>query len=403
MIEARSIRSLLLAVTLVVGTGSAAVAQDPEKLPDLPAAPKRTRSKKVPDLPTAPPSAPRSALPDDPLPPLPGDELPQMDALPPLPEADIVGKKLCIWAFNQPFASKTQAPIRVHKVFLEVAKKSPLLRDAILTPTPPKLCTDLDEPGCFIKLGSAFSCETVLVGAASSQANGLVLHTRWISMEKGEVVSKSDSQVETDDPNHVTAWAEGQACQALRIDCKATLSIDADRKDMVLVLDRHLLARKTTGAKPEVLAVRPGLHRLRVSVGDRTSVEKRIPVRIDQTKKVFARQTSGGGLFLFEPSELQGAGAPPASQELKTAKWQTTLGLALAGAGVLAGGFATYEAVHGKSLVNNANDAYRARGAYNQADVGNINSGNSSIKTGNALFIVGGALLAAGAVFTLAF
>src|SRR5207245_2742551 len=138
------------------------------------------------------------------------------------------------------------------------------------------------------------------------------------------------------------------------------------RKDMVLVLDRHLVARKTNGTRPEELAVRPGLHRLRVSVGDRTSVEKRIPVRIDETKKVFARQTSGGGLSLFEPYERQGAAAPPPSEELKTAKWQTTLGLALAGAGVLAGGFATYEAVHGKGQISNANDAYKARGAYSQ-------------------------------------
>jgi hypothetical protein len=78
--------------------------------------------------------------------------------------------------------------------------------------------------------------------------------------------------------------------------------------------------------------------------------------------------------------------------------------LVAAGAGVLAGGFAAYEASHGKSLQNKANDAARARGgAYSQADLGDLNSGASALHTGNAFLVGAGALLLGGGVFYFAF
>ena len=67
-------------------------------------------------------------------------------------------------------------------------------------------------------------------------------------------------------------------------------------------------------------------------------------------------------------------------------------------------GLATYEGIHSKSLVNDANRSYDAnQGAYRPGDLANINSAKSASNMANVLFIAGGVLAAAGLTMVFAF
>ncbi len=351
-----------------------------------------------PPLGAPPPSLPSVVDLPPPLPAVPTDELLPLD-LPALPDVDIAGKKLCVWPFKNEFTSAEAQSLDVQSIFLDVAKESKSLSDAVLFLDPVQAC-ELDDTACFIKLGNALQCGTMLVGS-STKANGLVLHTRWISAEKNEVVSKSDSVVESDNVDHIQAWAEGQACSALKVDCKSTLVVDADRKDMALVLDKHTLKR-SDGTQLKV-SVKPGLHSFRVLIDERTSLERRVPLRRNKTTTVFARQTCEGGLYVYERHQLQGGVARQSCEYSTGLKPTKVAAIVTAGVGVLALGIGAYEGLHGKSLQNQANDGYKSRGAYSQADVGNLNSASSAMKTGNVLMAVGAGLIVAAAVLTFAF
>ena len=290
----------------------------------------------------------------------------------------------------------------IQKTFFDVAKDSPLLKDAVLMG--PSLC-DVRDLGCFSAAGKAARCQNVLVGSSSAKGNGFVLSVRMVEVAKNRVMPGSEVEqvLETDRQSDVQAWAEGQACRALQVKCVGRIYVDADRKDMNLYVDNRLSPRSFK--TPEQIAVEPGVHAVRVSVGQRTSLEKKVAVRRNGfSDLVYARQTDKGGLPLTLASELKGSAKPGPSADVEEGSWTRTTGLAVAAAGVLAGGIGLYEGVHGKSLLNSASSAYNANGgAYMQGDLGNIDSGRSAVKTGNVLLIVGGVLMAAGLVTAFAF
>jgi hypothetical protein len=84
--------------------------------------------------------------------------------------------------------------------------------------------------------------------------------------------------------------------------------------------------------------------------------------------------------------------------------WTRTAGYLAAGAAVAAAGVGVYFGAKSKSDLNAAEDGYHANGgAYTQADLDKLNSGNSKAHTANALFVASGVLLASAAVLTFAF
>jgi hypothetical protein len=71
---------------------------------------------------------------------------------------------------------------------------------------------------------------------------------------------------------------------------------------------------------------------------------------------------------------------------------------------VLAAGAGVYFGAKSKSDLDKADSGYRANGgAYQPADLQALQSGNSAAHTANALYIVSGVLLVAGAALTFAF
>ena len=345
----------------------------------------------VPAASTPPPAAPAKA--DDVLPlPMAGPELPALDL------SLLKDTSLCIFPFvkeSSAGAADKQYLDAIQKTFFDVAKDSPLLKDAVLLGDSTSKCEARDA-ACFSSVGKMARCQNVLVG-------GYVLSVRIFEVGKQRVLPGSEVEqvLETDRQADVQAWAEGQACRALQVKCVGRISVDADRRDMTIYVDNRLAPR--TFKTPEVIAVEPGVHGVRVAVGQRTSLEKKVPVRRGGfSETIYARQTEKGGLPLSLASELQGQ-RPPASVDVREGKWTKPVGYTLAGAGIIALGVGIFQGQHSKSLINQAEANYRANGAYLPADVSNLNSASSAAKIGNILLVSGAVLLASGSVLTFAF
>src|SRR5207302_8474046 len=109
-----------------------------------------------------------------------------------------------------------------------------------------------------------------------------------------------------------------------------------------------------SGKTPEVVAVEPGVHGVRVAVGQRTSLEKKVAVRRGGfSETIYARQTEKGGLPLWLASDLRGT-RPEPSVDVKEGGWTKPVGYTLAGAAVLALGIGIFEGQHSKNLVSDA-------------------------------------------------
>src|SRR6267378_2639391 len=352
----------------------------------------------VPAASTPPPAAQANA--DDVLP-LPGvgPELPALDL------SLLKDTSLCIFPFvkeSSAGAADKQYLDAIQKTFFDVAKDSPLLKDAVLLGESTSKCEARDA-ACFSSVGRMARCQNVLVGSSAAKGNGYVLSVRIFEVGKQRVLPGSEVEqvLETDRQADVQAWAEGQACRALQVKCVGRISVDADRRDMTIYVDNRLAPR--TFKTPEVIAVEPGVHGVRVAVGQRTSLEKKVPVRRGGfSETIYARQTEKGGLPLTLASDLRGA-RPAPSVDVKEGGWAKPVGYSIAAAGLVAAGIAVYEGTHAKSLINSSNDRYVANGAYLPADVSNLNSASSAATIGNILLISGAVLLASGSVLTFAF
>jgi len=353
----------------------------------------------VPAASTTPPPAQAKA--DDVLPlPMAGPELPALDL------SLLKDTSLCIFPFvkeSSAGAADKQYLDAIQKTFFDVAKDSPLLKDAVLLGDSTSKCEARDA-ACFSSVGRMARCQNVLVGSSAAKGNGYVLSVRIFEVGKQRVLPGSEVEqvLETDRQADVQAWAEGQACRALQVKCVGRISIDADRRDMTIYVDNRLAPR--TFKTPEVIAVEPGVHGVRVAVGQRTSLEKKVPVRRGGfSETIYARQTEKGGLPMWLASDLHGA-RPTPSVDVKEGGWAKPVGYSIAAAGLVAAGIGVYQGTHAKSLINSSNDRYVAQGnRYTQADLATIDSANSAAKTANVLYIVGGVLLAAGLVTTFVF
>lgn len=291
----------------------------------------------------------------------------------------------------------------IQKTFFEVAKDSPLLKDAVLLGDSTTRC-DPHDAACFSAVGRLARCQNVLVGSSAAKGNGFVLSVRIFEVGKTRVLPGSEVEqvLETDRLGDVQAWAEGQACRALQVKCAGRISVDADRKDMKIYVDNRLAPRSFK--TPEVIPVEPGVHGVRVSVEQRTSLEKKVAVRRGGfSETVFARQTEKGGLPLWLASDLHGA-RPDASVDVREGGWTRPAGYTAAGLGAVLVAVGIYEGLHSNSLVDQAQKNYAANGnTYLASDVANLNSAHSAATLGNVLTIAGAALIASGAVLAFAF
>src|SRR6266850_1842505 len=352
----------------------------------------------VPAASTTPPPAQAKA--DDVLPlPMAGPELPALDL------SLLKDTSLCIFPFvkeSSAGAADKQYLDAIQKTFFDVAKDSPLLKDAVLLGDSTSKCEARDA-ACFSSVGKMARCQNVLVGSSAAKGNGYVLSVRIFEVGKQRVLpgSQVEQVLETDRQSDVQAWAEGQACRALQVKCAGRITVDIDRRDMNVYIDNRLAPR--SGKTPEVFTVEPGVHGVRVAVGQRTSLEKKVAVRRGWfSETVYARQTEKGGLPLWLASDLHGA-KPAPSVDVKEGKWTKPVGYTLAGAGLIALGIGIYQGQHSKSLINGAESNYRTNGVYLPADISNLNSASTSATVGNVLLVSGAVLLATGGVLAFAF
>ena len=311
---------------------------------------------------------------------------------------------LCVFPFLKESArgSSDKAYLdSIQKTFFDVAKESPLLKDATLLGE--SKCGDVHDAACFSAVGKLAHCQNVMVGSSAAKGNGFVLSVRMFEVGKARLMPGSEVEqvLETDRQSDVQAWAEGQACRALQVKCVGRLYLDADRKDMNIYVDNRLAPK--SGKTPEQIGVEPGVHGVRVAIGQRTSLEKKVAVRRGQLSDlIYARQTDKGGLPLTLASELRGTTRPGPSVNYSDGGWTKPVGFTVAGAGVVAAIIGGYELSHGRSQVSSADSAANARGGvYTTSELGTLSSAHSAQRTGAALLIVSGVLIAAGA--TLAF
>jgi hypothetical protein len=330
---------------------------------------------------------------------LPGPEQPGLDL------TLLKDTSLCVFPFLKESAagsSDKKYLEAIQKTFFDVAKDSPLLKDAVLLGDSTTKCEARDA-ACFSSVGRMARCQNVLVGSSAAKGNGFVLSVRIFEVGKQRVLPGSEVEqvLETDRQADVQAWAEGQACRALQVKCAGRINVDVDRRDMNVYIDNRLAPR--SGKNPETFAVEPGVHGIRVTVGQRTSLEKKVPVRRGGfSETVYARQTEKGGLPLALASELRGT-RPEPSVDVKEGGWKKPVGYTLAAAGAIALGVGIIEGQHSKSLISDAESNYRTNGVYLTSDVANLNSAKSAATLGNVLLISGVALLAAGGVLAFAF
>jgi hypothetical protein len=292
----------------------------------------------------------------------------------------------------------------IQKIFSDVAKSSKLLKDAVVLGKDAPSC-GIEDVACMANIGKFTGCAAVLAGRSTREDNGFTLRARMVNVKSSKLMGRVNQVMATDDDNQVAAWAEGQACRALKVDCKATLTIDADRPEMKLLIDNKPLDRKPSATAllpPEVLTLTPGVYKVRVTIGQRSSREEVLALRRSASETVYARQLADGGIPLTTAGV--GRGVPPRSVELAGGKWTKPVGYVLAGLGVAAAGFGVYEGTHAQSMMNDANTAYSKNGGfYTQNEIDNISSARSANSTSKVALAVGAGLVVVGAVFVFAF
>ena len=250
----RALFALVLSVSLVASAAQPKK-QKPDEIP-LPST-EATPVKPPAAPPPAPAPVPKAAQPktEEVLPLPTGGDLPALDL------SLLKDTSLCIF----PFVKETGGNVAdkqyldaIQKTFYDVAKDSPLLKDAVLLGDSTTRC-DARDAACFSNVGRMARCQNVLVGSSAAKGNGYVLSVRIFEVGKQRVLPGSEVEqvLETDRQAEVQAWAEGQACRALQVKCSGRLSVDVDRRDMNIYVDNRLAPRSFK--TPEVIAVEPGV------------------------------------------------------------------------------------------------------------------------------------------------
>jgi hypothetical protein len=175
-------------------------------------------------------------------------------------------------------------------------------------------------------------------------------------------------------------------------------AIDAAGNDLSAVrvtLDGQPLADKIDGA---AIAVDPGEHHLVFETEGQPSVEKTVVLR-EGEKGRRIRAVLGG---TAEPRSTREAAKPEAPEAPSDGSGQRTVGLVLAGAGVVGVVIGSVFGLAAKSTYDQASQACRdGTGPCLGADVGHSNDAHSQAAVSTGAFVVGGALIAGGLVLYL--
>lgn len=300
----------------------------------------------------------------------------------------------------------------IEKSFVSVSEIAPAIRSTVLMKSPPKAC-DLEDDGCFALLGGFQQLSQILVGSLTKAENGLAVRVRVIDVQTQRRISQAEQLVASQDPTEIKAWAESLACKLLIPNgCQGEVMVDLDLPEMQLVVDQAPLKRAGDGKAPEKLRLPVGVRRMRVTIGQRTSLERPLPVLRKATPGValYARQFEQGGLSLLAPKDLpldkDGNRKVPPSVRPKVAegKWTKPVGYVVAGLGVVAAGVGGLQGMQSKSLVDEANTAYdKNGGAFLQGDLTKISDAKTKATTANVLFITGAVLVTVGLTMAFAF
>jgi hypothetical protein len=345
---------------------------------------------------------------------LPGEK--PAPALPPPkpPEKQADSKKgfqLGVYKLEHPGQPDDPAFDEIERVLRSIAEASPSVKSSLFMPKPPKGC-ELEDDACFAALGSFQQLDRVLLGSLTKAENGMAVRIRLIDVAAGKRIAQAEQIVASTDKVEIRAWTESLACKLLVPNgCTGTATIDADLPEMQLLVDQKPIAR--SGKRPEQITLPVGVHKVRVMVGQRTSVEKSVPVLRENWTPVglYARQSEDGGLRLMGANEAAKGpdGKPKIAGSMQTklgsgSGWTKPTGITMIALGAVAGGLGAWQGMHGKSLTNDVKARYAAQGnVYSQSDFATIDSAKSATRNANILFIAGAALLAAGAGLAFAF
>jgi hypothetical protein len=384
----------LLAALVVVSMASMpAVAQSRKK-----AKPKPPQQQLEPPPTTAPaPAAPTA----QPAPPLPSTQ-------PALPAAKPKGEGTTLGLYRLVRRGETDPLLKtVDDAFRQVADASKRYRSVVALPEPAeKQGCGLNVP-CLASLGGLQGVDEVFAGDLTKTENGLILRVKLVDTRSEKVLGDKDQVIASQTASEVQVWAESLGCKLLMgQECIGEVLVDADLPEIKILVDGEPIPR--TSSRPERLRLPVGVHRVRIAVDRRTSLERPLLVSRQPSPGVtlYAREHEEA-LVLTSPAEAPRGvdGKPSVAPSVRPTptRWTKSVGVTMAAVGVVALGIASYEGLHSKSLANDANSRYAANGAYTQQDLSTISSAHSAATAANVLFLAGGVLAASGLVLAFAF
>jgi hypothetical protein len=391
----------LLAALVIVSMAS---------MPAVAAQSRKSKSKpKQEQLEPPPPAAPTPAAPapaapaagGQPAPPLPGTQ-------PALPSAKPKGEGTTLGLYRLVRKGETDALLKtVDDAFRQVADASRRYRAVVALPEPAeKQGCGLNVP-CLASLGGLQGVDEVLAGDLTKTENGLILRVKLVDTRGEKVLGDKDQVIASQTAPEVQVWAESLACKLMMgQECVGEVLVDADLPEIKILVDGEPVPR--TSSRPERLRLPVGVHRVRIAVDKRTSLDRPLLVSRQPSPGVtlYAREHEEA-LALTSPAEaprgIDGKPSVAPSVRPTPTKWTKSVGITMAALGAVAVGIAAYEGLHSKSLADDANSRFAANGAYTQRDLSTISSAHSAATTANVLFIAGGVLAASGLVLTFAF
>ena len=374
-------------------------------VPAVAAQSRKSKSKpKQQQLEPPPPAPPTQAAPapaGQPAPALPSTQ-------PALPAAKPKGEGTSLGLYRLVRKGETDPLLKaVDEAFRQVADASRRYRAVVTLPEPAeKQGCGLNVP-CLASLGGLQGVDEVVAGDLTKTENGLILRVKLVDTRSEKVLGDKDQVIASQTAPEVQVWAESLACKLMMgQECVGEVLVDADLPEIKILVDGEPVAR--TSSRPERLRLPVGVHRVRIAVEKRNSLERQLLVSRQPSPGVtlYAREHEEA-LALTSPAEAPRGvdGKPSVAPSVRPTptKWTRSVGMTMAAVGVVAAGIATYEGLHSKSLANDANSRFAANGAYTQRDLSTISSAHSAATTANVLFIVGGVLAASGLVLTFAF
>ncbi|MGZ6142348.1 MAG: hypothetical protein ACXWLM_03365 [Myxococcales bacterium] len=340
---------------------------------------------KAPAVEKAPEPAKPPAVATQPAPPTPELPLPPLVPLGPVAAPPLSVSSLALLVQSDDAKSLPA----VQEGLQGVVRIAPFTRAAPALPA--QACAD---DACFAALGAANKVDQLLL---ASYAKG-TLQLRLLDVAAKKSIAQAEQAAVPSDL--AQAWAEALGCKLLvPAGCFGEATVDL-AEGVQVKLDGQPLAR---GEKRKVAV---GVHQLEARAG--TGVTQRaLPVTREGAPVLYARQVDGQPRLLAKSEMVPVAAiaaAPSAPAPASQRRWKKPVAIAAFGLGAAAAATGIYFGAKSQSDLNSAETAFHANGgAYRAGDLSSLTSGNSAARNANALFVVSGILIAAGAIVSFAF